>query len=155
MADPTSEAEGISMSASVTLTGGVVADPELKFSAKGMAVLNLRVATSRRTKDGDNWVDVDQTFWRVSAFRQLAENAAESLSKGDRVIVVGKIKSRDWDDKDGNKRTVFEVTADHIGPDLKNATAKPNRVAREKPAAPAEDDPWSKPFMSDDSPAPF
>ena len=141
------------MSAGITLTGGVVADPQLKFSAKGMAVLNLRVATSRRTKTDDGWVDVDQTFWRVSAFRQLAENAAESLSKGDRVIIVGKVKSREWQDYDGNKQVSWEVTADHIGPDLMRATAKPNRVGRDNPAA--GDDPWSQPFMPDDSPAPF
>ena len=139
------------MSAGITLTGGVVADPELKFSAKGMAVLNLRVATSRRTKTDDGWVDVDQTFWRVSAFRQLAENAAESLSKGDRVIVVGKVKSREWQDKDGNKQVSWEVTADSIGVDLRWSASKSSGVSRAK----VEDDPWSKPFVPDDSPAPF
>jgi len=84
------------MSAPITLTGRVVADPELKFGQSGNAVLNLRVVTSARRKTDEGWQDVDTTFWRVAAFRQLAENAAESLSKGDGVIVVGKVKSREW-----------------------------------------------------------
>jgi single-strand DNA-binding protein len=111
------------MSAGITLTGRLVADPELRFGANGNAVLNLRVVTSGRRKTDEGWVDVDTTFWSVSAFRQLAENAA---------------KSRDWEDKEGNKRTSWEVAADHIGVDLVRTTTKTNQVARSSTA----DDAW-------------
>lgn len=129
------------MSVPVTLTGRVVADPELRFSAKGVAVLKLRVVTSGRRKTDAGWEDVDTTFWGVSAFKQLAENAAESLAKGDLVIVTGKAKSREWEDSDGNKRSVIEVTADHIGPDLVRSQATVKRVER---GAPVGDDAWSE-----------
>lgn len=143
--DTASEAEGNKVSAPITLTGRLVADPEVKFGASGIAITSLRVVTSGRklNKETGKWEDVDTTFWSVTAWRQLAENVAESLTKGDQVIVTGKVKSRDWEDKDGNKRTVFEVTADHVGPDLERATAKVNRIQRDKPAAVASDDPWS------------
>lgn len=133
------------MSVPVTLTGRVVADPELRFSAKGVAVVSLRVVTSGRRKTDAGWEDVDTTFWTVSAFKQLAENAAESLAKGDLVVVTGKAKSRDWEDKEGNKRTVVEVTADHIGVDLVRSKVSVNRVSR----TPTADDAWvseSAPF---------
>lgn len=142
------------MSAQITLVGAVVADPDLKFGQKGNPVLNLRVVTSRRTfnKEDNKWVDSDETYWRVVAFRQLAENCAESLNKGDRVVVVGRVKSNEWTDKEGNKRTSFEVTADNIGMDLVRHGAQSKRVAR---SAAVEDDPWSKPFVSVDENAPF
>jgi single-strand DNA-binding protein len=128
------------MSAGITLTGRLVADPELKFTAKGDAVCNLRVVTSGRRKTDAGWQDVDTTFWTVAAWRQLGENVAESLTKGDQVVIVGKVKSREWQDNDGNKRTVWEVDAQHVAVDLSRATAKPQRISREAPAA---DDPWS------------
>ncbi len=140
------------MSAPITLTGRVVADPELKFGQNGNAVLNLRVVTSARRKTDEGWQDVDTTFWRVAAFRQLAENAAESLSKGDGVIVVGKVKSREWSDKDGNKQVSWEVTADNIGLDLRWSASKSAGVSRVKSDG---DDPWSKPLMPDNESAPF
>ena len=133
------------MSAGVTLTGRVVADPELRFSAKGNAVLKLRVVTAARKfdKDTQKWGDEDVTWWSVTAFKQLAENVAECLTKGDQVVVVGKVRSREYDDNEGNKRTAWEVVADHIAVDLSRVTVKVNRVAREKSSAPAEVDPWS------------
>ena len=134
------------MSAGITLTGRLVADPELKFTAKGDAVCNLRVVTSARrlNKQTDKWEDVDTTFWQVAAWRQLGENVAESLTKGDQVVIVGKVKSREWQDNDGNKRTAWEVDAQHVAVDLSRATAKPQRISRE---APATDDPWSNTGM--------
>jgi len=129
------------VSAPVTLTGRVVADPELKFSASGVAVLNLRVVTNGRRKTDAGWEDTDTTFWSVSGFRQLAENAAESLRKGDLVVVTGKAKSREWVDKDGGKRLSWEVTADHIGVDLTRVTATVNRVVRDS----VQDDAWQMP----------
>ena len=145
------------MSAGITLTGRLVADPELKFTATGDAVANLRVVTSGRrfNKDENKWSDVDVTYWQVSAWRQLGENVAESLSKGDQVVVVGKIKSREWEDNDGAKRVAWEVDAQHVAADLSRATAKVNRVSREKPSAPVED-PWSNtglmPVQSEQAP---
>ena len=135
------------MSAGITLTGRLVADPEVKFGASGVAIANLRVVTSGRRKTDAGWEDTDTTFWSVTAFRQLAENVAESLFKGDLVIVTGKVKSREWQDNEGNKRVSWEVTADHVGPDLSRATAKVQRVQRDKPAAPSNDDPWSNSGM--------
>lgn len=145
------------MSASITLVGRLVADPELRFSASGLPVASLRVVTSGRKfdKESGKWTDVDTTFWSVSAFRGLAENVSESLHKGDEVIVTGKVKSREYEDKEGGKRTVFEVTADHVGPDFNRANGKVNRVTRDKPKA-ASDDPWSAPaFAPDNEVAPF
>lgn len=145
------------MSAGITLTGRLVADPELKFTAKGDAVANCRVVTSARrlNKESQRWEDVDVTFWQVTGWRQLAENVAESLSKGDQVVVVGKMKSREWQDNEGNKRVSWEVDAQHIAADLSRATAKVQRVSRESVAAPA-DDPWSNtgimPVQNDSAP---
>lgn len=134
------------MSAGITLTGRLVADPELKFTAKGDAVCNLRVVTSGRRKTDAGWQDVDTTFWQVAAWRQLGENVAESLTKGDQVVIVGKVKSREWQDNDGNKRTAWEVDAQHVAVDLSRATAKVQRVTRDAPSV-AADDPWSNTGM--------
>ncbi len=144
------------MSAPITLTGRLGADPEIRFGASGIAILKLRVVTSRRYKDQETgkWEDADTTWWSVTAFRQIAENAAESLSKGDEVIVVGKVKQRQYETSEGEKRTVTEVTADQIGPNLRGATVKVNRIQRSEGGGRAEyeqakqqleDDPWAMP----------
>lgn len=147
------------MTAPITLTGRLTKDPELRFSATGMAVANMSVVTSRRAKVNDEWTDLDVTYWSVAAFKQLAENVGESLRKGDAVIVTGKMKSRQYDDREGNKRTVWEVTADHVGADLSRATANITRVSRTQPAAPlnngAQADPWSQPLVDDTTDIPF
>lgn len=141
------------MSAPITLTGRVGADPELRFGASGTAVLNLRVVTNGRKKTETGWEDTDTTWWTVSAFRQLAENAAESLNKGDLVVITGKAKSREWTDKEGGKRLSWEVTADHIGVDLVRNTATVNRVARESAVS---NDAWETPaFAPDNEKPPF
>ena len=118
------------MSASITLVGRLVADPEIKFGGSGIAILKARVVTSGRKKTDDGWQDIDTTFWSVSAFRQLAENVAESLQKGDEVIVVGKVKQREYQTPEGEKRSITEVTADAFGPNLRAATARANRISR-------------------------
>lgn len=144
------------MSAPITLHGRLGQDPELKFNPSGMAICQLSVVTNVRKKDGDQWVDADTTWWRVTVFRQLAENVAESLTKGDEVIVVGKVKSRSWDDpKSGEKRTVFEVTADQVGAGLGRATCQVQRVQRTSAANTHSiaDDPWAKDTTK--TPAPF
>lgn len=132
------------MSAPITITGRLTADPELKITQGGVMIANLRVVTSKRKKEGDEWKDVDTTYWSVTAFRQLAENVVESLSKGDTVVVVGTVKGRQWEDpKSGEKRTAFEITADEIGAGLTRATAKVNRIRRESTSTPGSSDPWA------------
>lgn len=108
----------------ISIVGNVTSDPETRFLPSGVAVSNFTVAVSQRQYDKDRkeWVDGDAMFLRVSAFRDLAENIAESVTRGQRVIVSGKLKSRSFE-KDGEKRTVFEVEADEVGPSLRFATA--------------------------------
>jgi single-strand DNA-binding protein len=129
----------------ITIVGNLVADPELRFTASGKAVASLRVAVSERVKDGDQWKDGDSTYWRVSAWDGLAEHIGDSLAKGQRVIVMGRVASRTWETKEGEKREQMEITADAVGPDLKWATAKVERVGKggsSRSSTPA-DDPWS------------
>jgi single-strand DNA-binding protein len=120
------------MSMTVTITGTLGADPELKFGPTGVAIMNARVVTSRKHKDDKTgeWKDLDTSWWHVTAWRQLAENAAETLRKGDEVIIVGKLKQRQYETAQGEKRTVSEVTADWIGPNLKKVSGNLNRVKR-------------------------
>lgn len=129
------------MSVPVTLTGRLTADPDLKFAQSGTSVANMRVVTSARKfdKDENKWVDVDTTYWQVAAFRDLANNCVESLKKGDPVIVTGRMKSREFTDKEGNNRTVFEVTADKVAVDLSRVCVTVRKVERVKSAG---DDPW-------------
>ena len=110
------------------ICGNLTDDPELRFTTSGTAVASLRVAVTPRVKDGDAWRDGETSFFRVNVWRQMAENAAESLSKGDRVIVVGRLKARSWETPEGDKRSVVEVEADEIGPSLRWATGKPERA---------------------------
>lgn len=139
------------MSAPIVLTGRLVADPEIKFGASGIAVLKARVVTSGRKKTDDGWQDIDTTYWSVTAFRSLAENAVESLRKGDEVIVVGKIKAREYETPEGEKRSITEVTADAIGPNLRAVSAKLTKIQRVTKGEgfdsfqAAKDDIWSTP----------
>jgi single-strand DNA-binding protein len=110
------------------LYGNLTDDPELLFTPTGAAVAHLRVAVTPRVKDGNDWKDGDTSFFRVNAWRQLAEHTADSLSKGDRVIVVGRLKARTWETPEGERRSVTEIEADEIGPSLRWATAKPQRA---------------------------
>ena len=118
------------------ITGNLTDNPELKFTPNGAAVANFRVAVTPRVRDGNDWKDGETSFFRINAWRQLAENATESLSKGDRVIVVGRLKARSWETPEGERRSVVEIEADEIGPSLRWATAKPERAtSKAKPAA--------------------
>ena len=116
------------MSERVTLVGNLTADPELRFTPSGLQVANLRLAVTPRIKDGDQWKDGETSFFRITAWRQLAEHVGDSLSKGDRVIVLGQLRARSWETPEGERRTVVEVTAEEVGPSLKWATAKPERT---------------------------
>jgi single-strand DNA-binding protein len=114
----------------ITLVGNLTADPELRFTPSGAAVANFTVASTPRTFDrqSNEWRDGDAMFLNCAVWRQAAENVAESLQKGMRVIVQGRLKSRSYETREGEKRTVFEVDVDEIGPALRYATAKVTRT---------------------------
>jgi len=116
----------------ITVVGNLVDDPELRFTPSGAAVANFRIASTPRTfdKQSNEWKDGDALFLSCSVWRQAAENVAESLQKGMRVVVQGRLKSRQYETREGEKRTVFEVEVDEIGPSLRYATAKVNKASR-------------------------
>jgi single-strand DNA-binding protein len=122
---------------SVTLVGNLTDDPELRFTAQGAAVANFRIAVSKRVRDAqtNEWKDGDTSFFRINVWRQLAENVAESLARGMRVIVTGTLKMRQWETQEGEKRSVVEVEATEVGPSLKWATAKVEKTSRQGGAA--------------------
>jgi single-strand DNA-binding protein len=137
----------------LTVVGNLTNDPELRFTASGHAVVNFTIAASDRVfdKETNEWKDGDTVFMRCSVWRQYAENAAESLQKGMRVIATGRLKQRSYDTREGEKRTVVELDVDDVGPALRYATAKVTRNSRDNAssglsgtAAPA-DDPWASP----------
>ncbi|MBK8447058.1 MAG: single-stranded DNA-binding protein [Micropruina sp.] len=113
----------------ITLVGNLTADPELRFTPSGAAVANFTVASTPRTFDRQTseWKDGDAMFLNCSVWRQAAENVAESLTKGMRVVVSGRLKSRSYETREGERRTVFEVEVEEVGPALKYATAKVTR----------------------------
>jgi single-strand DNA-binding protein len=115
----------------VTLIGNLTDDPELRFTPNGAAVANFRLAVTPRVKDGEGWRNGETSFFRVNCWRQLAENVTESLGKGARAVVIGRLRMRSWETDAGEKRTVVEVEADEVAPSLKWATAKPQRGNRE------------------------
>jgi single-strand DNA-binding protein len=114
----------------VTIVGNLTGDPELRFTPNGVAVANVRLAVTPRVREGDQWKDADTSFFRVNVWRQQAENVAETLTKGTRVIVTGKLRNRSWQTDGGEQRTVTEIEAEEIGPSLKWATAKVERANR-------------------------
>jgi single-strand DNA-binding protein len=139
----------------VTVIGNLTADPELRFTPSGAAVASFTVASTPRTFDRQSgeWKDGEALFLRCNIWRQAAENVAESLTRGARVIVNGRLKQRSFETREGEKRTVVELDVDEIGPSLRYATAKVNKVSRGSggggfggqsgngPSAP-QDDPW-------------
>ncbi|MEV8095800.1 single-stranded DNA-binding protein [Kitasatospora sp. NPDC085879] len=116
----------------ITLVGNLVDDPELRFTPSGAAVAKFRIASTPRTFDRqtNEWKDGESLFLTCNVWRQPAENVAESLQKGMRVIVQGRLRQRSYDTKEGEKRTVFEVEVDEVGPSLRSATAKVTRANR-------------------------
>ena len=117
----------------ITVVGNLVDDPELRFTPSGAAVANFRIASTPRTFDRqtNEWKDGDALFLSCSVWRQAAENVAESLQKGMRVVVQGRLKQRSYETREGEKRTVFEIDVDEVGPSLKYATAKVTRTTRQ------------------------
>ena len=116
----------------ITVVGNLVDDPELRFTPSGAAVANFRIASTPRTfdKQSNEWKDGDALFLTCSVWRQAAENVAESLQRGMRVVVQGRLKSRQYETREGEKRTVFEIDVEEVGPSLKYATAKVTRTTR-------------------------
>jgi single-strand DNA-binding protein len=116
----------------ITVVGNLVDDPELRFTPSGAAVANFRIASTPRTFDRqtNEWKDGDALFLSCSVWRQAAENVAESLQRGMRVIVQGRLKQRSYDTREGEKRTVVELEVDEVGPALAFATAKVTRASR-------------------------
>ena len=112
----------------VSLVGNLTDDPEVRFTPQGTTVASFRLAVTARVKDGDGWKDGDTSFFRINAWRDLAEHAADSLSKGDRALVLGRLKTRSWETAEGERRSVVEVEAEEVGPSLKWATATPQRA---------------------------
>jgi single-strand DNA-binding protein len=139
---------------SVTVVGNLTNEPELRFTPSGAAVASFTIASSSRVLDKttNEWKDGDTVFMRCSVWRQYAENVAESLQKGMRVIATGRLKQRSYETREGEKRTVVEMEVDDVGPALRYATAKVNKVQRSGggfgseggggSSAPA-DDPWA------------
>jgi single-strand DNA-binding protein len=150
----------------ITVVGNLTDDPELRFTPSGAAVANFTVASTPRflDKTTNEWKDGDALFLRCSVWRQAAENTAESLQRGARVIVTGRLRQRSYETKEGEKRTVYEVEVDEIGPSLRYATAKVNKVQRSggsgggggfsgspggsSGGGGAADDPWATPAPS-------
>ena len=152
----------------ITVVGNLTDDPELRFTPSGAAVANFTVASTPRSfnKQTNEWEDGEALFLRCSIWRQAAENVAESLQRGMRVVVQGRLRARTWETREGEKRTSFEIDVEEIGPSLKFATAKVNRVSRGggggfsggqggqggQAGAPA-DDPWATPAAQGGAPA--
>ena len=143
------------MTATTTVIGNTTSDIELRYTQAGKAVGNVTVAVSDRKfdKQTSQWVDGDVWFARCTLWGELAEHAAGSIPKGTRVIGFGRIGQRDWEDKDGQKRSSVEVTLDEIGPSLRYATAQVTRAARTSgsaaPSAPATEEEWATPSSND------
>ena len=116
----------------VTIVGNITNDPELRFTPSGAAVASFTVASNSRylDKTTNEWKDGEPVYMRCSVWRQYAENVAESLTRGTRVIVTGRLKQRSYDTREGEKRTVMELEVDDVGPALRTATAKVTKVAR-------------------------
>lgn len=170
----------------ITVVGNLTADPELRFTPSGAAVANFTVASTPRILDRQSgeWKDGEALFMRCNIWREAAENVAESLSRGSRVIVTGRLKQRSFETREGEKRTIVEVEVEEIGPSLKYATAKVNKASRsggggggggggfgggapggatggaQRPAAEPAEDPWgsapaSGSFGGNDDEPPF
>lgn len=142
----------------INLVGNLVADPELRFTPSGVAAASVRLAITPRQRDSGSgeWRDGETVWLNGTVWRQYAENVAESLRKGMRVMVIGRLKQRSYETREGEKRTVYEVDIDDIGPCLRNATAQVTRASRGgstfegsgSPAPSTQSDPWGSPAQS-------
>jgi single-strand DNA-binding protein len=117
------------MDNAITLVGNLTADPELRYTSGGTPMANISIAVNRRYQVNNEWQE-QTSFFRGTLWREQAENAAESLHKGDRVILNGRLEQRSWETPEGEKRSVIEVSIDEIGPSLRWASATVNKTAR-------------------------
>ena len=149
----------------ITVIGNLVDDPDLRFTPSGAAVANFRIASTPRTFDRqtNEWKDGETLWLGCAVWRQAAENVAESLQKGMRVIVQGRLKSRSYETREGEKRTVFEIDVDEVGPSLKSATAKVTKASRSSGSdsssggsnyGGSNNDPWASPAPAGNQSAP-
>ncbi|QHF97917.1 single-stranded DNA-binding protein [Streptomyces sp. NHF165] len=137
----------------ITMTGNVVAEPELRFTPSGAAVCNFRIASTPRRfdKQRNEWTDGDPLFLGVAVWRQQAEHVAESITRGTRVIVTGKLTQRQYEDKDGNRRSSYDIQADEVAPSLLRATAAVTKATGQQTNTPSANswnqqptaDPWA------------
>jgi single-strand DNA-binding protein len=133
------------MSTWITVAGNLAADPELRFTAQGKAVVKITVMSSRSVKDADGkWHDEDVTGWPVTCWDKLAENVAESCAKGDGVIITGYAATRSWESQSGEKRQRVEITGRDVALSLRRGSARSNRQERSAAPRPAAD-PWMSP----------
>ena len=148
----------------ITVVGNLVDDPELRFTPSGAAVANFRIASTPRSfnRQTNEWEDGEALFLSCSVWRQAAENVAESLTRGMRVVVQGRLKARSYETREGEKRTVFEIEVEEVGPSLKFATAKVTRATRGGGGggyggggqqAGGGEDPWATPAGGQQAPA--
>ena len=112
--------------------GNLTDDPELRFTNNGTPVANFSLAVNTRVRDGETWRDGETHFFRVNVWRDQAENVAESLTKGNRAVVLGRLRTRSWETTEGNKRSSTEIDADEVAPSLRWATARPERAERSR-----------------------
>jgi len=117
----------------ITVVGNVTRDPELRYLTSGTALAQLGLAVNRRYQQNGEWQE-DTSFFDVVCWRELADNVSESISKGDRIIVTGRLEQRSWETQDGEKRSKVEIVADEVGPSLRWATAKVEKIRRDGPA---------------------
>ena len=142
----------------ITIIGNVTRDPELRYLTSGTALAQLGVAVNRRYQQNGEWQE-DTSFFDVVCWRELADNVSESISKGDRIIVTGRLEQRSWETQDGDKRSKVEIVADEVGPSLRWATAKIEKIRRDGPSGGGGgggyEPPRNEPASYDDAEEPF
>jgi single-strand DNA-binding protein len=143
----------------ITIIGNVTRDPELRYLTSGTALAQLGVAVNRRYMQNNEWQE-ETSFFDVVCWRDLADNVSESISKGDRVIVTGRLEQRSWETQDGDKRSKVEIVADEVGPSLRWATARIEKIRRDGPAGGSTgggnyEPPRDEPTSYDDAEEPF
>ncbi len=146
----------------ITIIGNVTRDPELRYLTSGTALAQLGVAVNRRYMQNNEWQE-ETSFFDVVCWRDLADNVSESISKGDRIIVTGRLEQRSWETQDGDKRSKVEIVADEVGPSLRWATARVEKIRRDGPAGGGNsggggggyEPPRDEPTSYDDAEEPF
>ncbi|MGH8878961.1 MAG: single-stranded DNA-binding protein, partial [Stackebrandtia sp.] len=139
----------MSQETTMTVVGNLVADPEIAYAQTGACYARFTVASTPRRYDQNTggWVDGDTLFMRCTAWRDLADHAADTLTKGHRVIATGRVRQSSWETPEGEKRSAIQLDVEEVGPSLRWATAKVTRIARASAGEPAPQDPWDPPSV--------